>query len=534
MPKPTLLQSLLGRPSQSYTFPPDRQYYSSKHDLARTAAALAFSSAKSDAAAPLGYTEVGPLAAAERCTDGYYQNGRPTVMVNRGGLSGVPSSNEDVSLPFYLPPQHQITSDVNSCDSDDDSGDELFYTPFSSPPTSMLIDPPISFVPPDASPSPPPDDKSSSSSSSSSSSASSTHSAVSCSTPPTSDELHAAFAMLQKRPVSQSRSKRFSTQSKSYTYTDEDWAKEFRWLVQSPASSSKRRTDLMTQQPKPHRPRPRTVISRPITSRRMAALLEEDEDVTDEHRSSTPSQASHAHARISYNSRTVELPQFHASSAPAPAPGYTTLTLPRASYQPEDPWRSLGGGRVDLPRDGRAQISMVSIEVVRSAATSASFLSSGFRKRRSAPRPQRKHDLTGAIALSSHRPPPSFVPNSAVLVQVYAVGLEGLDGQILTDRLASSDAGGKGATTFVPGRGILGRVVECGLEVPSETLKKGEWVIGLLDAKKVRSHSVCHCCTDHSIDTHAVRCTLRVCPPRPASTTPRPSSQHTFAHTRPS
>ena len=134
---------------------------------------------------------------------------------------------------------------------------------------------------------------------------------------------------------------------------------------------------------------------------------------------------------------------------------------------------------------------MVSIEVVRGAATSASFLSSGFRKRSSAPRSQKKRDLTGAIALSSHRPPPSFVPNSAVLVQVYAVGLEGLDKQILTDRLAASDAGGKGATTFVPGRGILGRVVECGLEVSSETLKKGEWVIGLLDAKKVRSYSIC-------------------------------------------
>jgi len=517
MPKPTLLQTLLGRPSQSYTFPPDKQYYSSKDDLARTAAALAFSSTGSDAAASLGYTEVAPPAAVERSTDGGgYRDGRATVTVNRGGLSGVPSSNEDVSLPFS-PPPHQITSVFNSSDSDDDSGDELFYTPFSSPPTSMLIDPPISFVPPDASPSHSPDDKTSSSSSSSSS-ASSTHSAISCSTPPTSDELHAAFAALQKRPVSQSRSKRLSTPSKSYTYTDEDWAKEFRWLVQSPASSSKRRSGLVTHQPKQHRPRPRTVVSRPITNRRMTALLEEDEDATDDHRSSPPpshvrgpfspslsransitsnshdvrppSQASHAHARISLSSRTVELPQFPGSSAPAAAPGYTTLTLPRASYKPEDPWRSLGGGRVDLPRDGRAQISMVSIEVVRGAAASASFLSSGFRKRSSAPRLQKKHDLTGAIALSSHRPPPSFVPNSAVLVQVYAVGLEGLDKQILTDRLAASDAGGKGATTFVPGRGILGRVVECGLEISSETLRKGEWVIGLLDAKKVRSYSV--------------------------------------------
>jgi NADPH:quinone reductase-like Zn-dependent oxidoreductase len=133
---------------------------------------------------------------------------------------------------------------------------------------------------------------------------------------------------------------------------------------------------------------------------------------------------------------------------------------------------------------------MVSIEVVRGAA-SASSLTSGFRKRNSSSPPHKKHDLAGAIALSSHRPPPSFVPNSGVLVQVYAVGLEGLDRQIVTDKLAVSDAGGKGATKFVPGRGVLGRVVECGLEVSNDTLKKGEWVIGLLDAKKVRCHRMC-------------------------------------------
>jgi len=67
---------------------------------------------------------------------------------------------------------------------------------------------------------------------------------------------------------------------------------------------------------------------------------------------------------------------------------------------------------------------------------------------------------------------------------VYAVGLEGLDRHIVRDKIALSDAGGKGATGFVPGRGVLGRVIECGLEVLTETLKKGEWVVGLLDAKK--------------------------------------------------
>ena len=495
MAKPTFLQSLLGRPSRSYVFPPERQRYSSKADLARVAAALALASDAAVASSSSFETEVPP----------------PLTGVEHYQKEGYPRPNEGIPLPRSSSPQ-QITSDFNLSDSDDeDSSDEVFYTPFSSPPTSMLIDPPIAFLPPDPSPLLSPDDKSPSSSSSSSSSS---HSALSCSTPPTSDELHAAFAALQKRPSRQFRSKRISTPSKSYSYTDEDWAKEFRWLVQ-PSASSRRRTDLgvaqsafsptITNKSK-HRPRPRTVVS----SQRMTALLEEDEDATDDLRSSTPpshlspfspplsrtnSITSNSHdihsaphpRTISLSSRTVELPQFPSTSAPATAPGYTTLTLPRASYRPEDPWRSLGGGHVNLPRDGRAQTSMVSIEVVRGAA-SVSFLSSGFRKRSSVSPPHKKHDLAGAIALSSHRPPPSFVPNSDVLIQVHAVGLEGLDRQIVTDRLTASDAGGKGATSFVPGRGVLGRVVECGLEVSSDTLKKGEWVIGLLDAKKVRCH----------------------------------------------
>jgi hypothetical protein len=498
MAKPTLLQSLLGRPSQSYAFPRERQRYSSKGELARALA--------SSASASLGRTEVAPpVSGVERI-----QKGK--------GKARYARPNEDIPLPDSETASINADSISISSDSDDE---EVFYTPFSSPPTSMLIDPPVPFLLSDPSSSPP-DDKSSSSSASSSSSSTS-HSALSSSTPPTSDELHAAFAALQKRPARQSRLKRLSTPSKSYAYTDEDWAKEFRWLVQPSSSVPKPRTNLDVAQSGfpptiPHKPkprsRPRTVISRPITNHRMTALLEEDEDAIDDLRSSSPqsnlmipfspplsrtnsitsnvhdarsaSHASHTHT-ISLSSRTVELPQFPSSSAPGPAPGYTTLSLPRASYRPEDPWRSLGGGHINLPRDGRAQTSMVSVEVVRGAAK-ASFVSW---KRSSASPPKKKHDLAGAIALSSHTPPPSFVSNSDVLVQVHAIGLEGLDRQIVIDKLVVSDAGGKGAISFVPGRGVLGRVVECGLEVSSDTLKKGEWVIGLLDAKKVRCHRVC-------------------------------------------
>ncbi|KAI9512702.1 hypothetical protein F5148DRAFT_1372919 [Russula earlei] len=516
MPKPTLLQSLLGRPSQSYAFPPQRQYYSARDEFARAAAALS-------GPLPLGHTE-NALSQTRgvdlsTSTDGHQKR--------RDALSSAyrSSSNRGIPLPPAVPsPQRQITSGFNPSDhqSDDDSGDDVFYTPFSSPPTSMLIDPLISSVPREPPFLPSPDDKSTTTTTAtnSSSSSSSSHSALSCSTPPTSDELHAALAALQKRPASQSRSKRILAPPKSYTYTDEDWAEECRWFVPPSASASKRcSADLdatppsaltapLTNQPK-HRPRPRTVVGRPITSR-MTALLEEDEDGTDDLGSSpTPSHVrgpfpsslsrtnsitsnSHgvrsssraSHTRpISLSSRFVELPQFPSSSVPTAAPGYMALTLPRASYCPEDPWRSLGSGHVDLARDGRAQVSMVSIEVVRGAAAISFFLPPGFRKRNSAPR-LLKHDLAGTLALASHGPPPSIVPNSAVVVHVYAVGLEGLDRQILMDKLAVSDAGGKGATGFVPGRGVFGRVVECGLEVSTETLRKGEWVIGLLDAKK--------------------------------------------------
>jgi hypothetical protein len=470
MPKPTLLQSVLGRPSQTYAFP------SARCDLSRTAATSRTSLPTAISNASLGnFVEYSPKG--KPCRD------------------------------LTSSPRQQITSSaLNSTDSDsDNSGHEIFYTPLSSPPTSM-------FIPPDVVSLHPSDDKSSSSSTSSS------HSALSCSTPPTSDELHSAFATSSKQILAPSRPKRISTEPKSYTYTDEDWAKEFRWLVQpptSPNSTPKRRASVNVLQPAPiPRPRSRTLASRPNTTHRMAALLEEDEDIMDDHRvSTTPShtrgpfpaplsrssliadpanshdirptsQASHTRT-ISLSSRTVELPQFPTTAAPPPAPGYTSLTLPRASYRRGDPWRTLGSGHIDLPRDGRAQLTMVSIEVVRGVA-SASFLPSSFRRRDSAPRPHQKHDLSGALALTSHRPPPSFVPNSDVLVHVHAVGLEGLDRQIILDKLAASEAGGKRATGFVPGRGFLGRVLECGLEVSRNTLKKGEWVIGLLDAKKVR------------------------------------------------
>ena len=38
MPKPTLWQSILGKPSQAYSFPQENTYFSSKQDMLRIAA----------------------------------------------------------------------------------------------------------------------------------------------------------------------------------------------------------------------------------------------------------------------------------------------------------------------------------------------------------------------------------------------------------------------------------------------------------------------------------------------------------------
>jgi hypothetical protein len=38
---------------------------------------------------------------------------------------------------------------------------------------------------------------------------------------------------------------------------------------------------------------------------------------------------------------------------------------------------------------------------------------------------------------------------------------------------------------YIPGRSFVGRVLECGWDVRDEVVRKGEWVVGLLDVRKV-------------------------------------------------
>ena len=92
------------------------------------------------------------------------------------------------------------------------------------------------------------------------------------------------------------------------------------------------------------------------------------------------------------------------------------------------------------------------------------------------------------VAFTAHIPPPTFVSTDHILVQVFEVGLDALDSLIVQEK-----AGKRGAVVtvrgkkrgFIPGRAFVGRAVECGFDVSSSVCKRGEWVVGLLDVRKV-------------------------------------------------
>jgi hypothetical protein len=155
----------------------------------------------------------------------------------------------------------------------------------------------------------------------------------------------------------------------------------------------------------------------------------------------------------------------------------------------------------------------------------------------------RKHD-DGGLEFSHYRNPPDHVPSGGVLVQVWAVAIDIFDWRLVRNKLGISlvpispsekmvqtivglgrsgssksllglgfpkvslsrsnslDAKSKGQEVdremakerekktevgFVPGRAFVGRVMEFGWNVrDGEGGKKGEWVIGLLEARKVK------------------------------------------------
>lgn len=186
---------------------------------------------------------------------------------------------------------------------------------------------------------------------------------------------------------------------------------------------------------------------------------------------------------------------FYAQS-PGQGQGYTSLVLARAAFAPsKHPDRV--SSTIDITKSGLATTSMGTIEIVRGAAdqhhshgifggsVSSLLLMKGSGKGSSGsagrlPRHMREKESVSPLAFSARLSPPSRLPPSQVLVQIFMVGLDGLDALVVQDK-ASGGAG----YGFIPGRGFVGRAVECGFEV--RNVCKGDWVFGLLDLHKVCS-----------------------------------------------
>ncbi|KAI1793028.1 hypothetical protein LXA43DRAFT_886421 [Ganoderma leucocontextum] len=392
------------------------------------------------------------------------------------------------------------------------------------------------------------------------------------------------------------------------TYTDEDWAKDIRWLTppKMPAASNGRRgsrtlpPDLpsldndLSGRRRPGHANPRGKgdrrSKRSRHSRgRMSALWEEDEsedgstDFTSSEASrsttpipetpphsitssplakittlplsaepqeeSAPSESTHSestpdvrlekyargHRRTYSTTSSLFRPggssNAHLPTHPLPNPvlsssatstpnGFTGLTLPHAGYS-NAKGKATAEGHIDLVRSGVAQSSMATIEVIRGVAatiangtlplstnnsssskprrTLSFSLGRSFtfnfkgKKRESATPVHLRGGLPLPVAFTAHVAPPSFVPESHVLVQVHAVGLDTLDSLIVHDKAGMNGnsgglTGGKGIgggkAGFIPGRSFAGKVIECGWAVREEVCRRGEWVVGLLDVKK--------------------------------------------------
>ncbi|KAK7696456.1 hypothetical protein QCA50_001113 [Cerrena zonata] len=235
---------------------------------------------------------------------------------------------------------------------------------------------------------------------------------------------------------------------------------------------------------------------------------------------------------------TLQAPTPASSTPASPINGYTGLTLPRAALptsnkrKPPD-----SSGKVDLPRSGVAQSSMATVEIIRGAANvqtapppppstsvttsptansnsanggtggekrkrklsfSLKFLGDGSgsnkgsnklrKSSKESPTPAYLlHDMPLPVAFTARISPPTYVPASHVLIKVFAVGLDPLDSLLVNHKLevaAGSSGKSSKAVGYIPGRSLVGRVVQCGWDVSSDVCRKSDWVIALLDLRK--------------------------------------------------
>ena len=146
--------------------------------------------------------------------------------------------------------------------------------------------------------------------------------------------------------------------------------------------------------------------------------------------------------------------------------GYTTLILPTGAYQPANPIKSaseINARVLGLPH----------------AAMAALVLSSATHRLRSDTPAHLRNQLPAPVDFSSHLKPPSKVADKEILVQVYAVAIDGFDLAVL-DIKGRADVG-----KWVPGRSFVGRCLQVGAY--EKELVRGDLVMGLCDVRKVIS-----------------------------------------------
>ncbi|KAF5363778.1 hypothetical protein D9756_000884 [Leucocoprinus leucothites] len=176
---------------------------------------------------------------------------------------------------------------------------------------------------------------------------------------------------------------------------------------------------------------------------------------------------------LSTTTATVDLSAHPQSSGELPSkgmPGFTSLVLPRAppplNLHDDARNNGFGEGKVDLTKDGLAQTTMASVEVVRGLGGTAGRkpglmgmlplvrrktipVKSGLGVGTSSPSEMKTEDdeiggravgvlngATSVLGFTSHRKPPEYVPSGSVLVQVWAVGVDGIDGRLIGVRTA--------------------------------------------------------------------------------------------------
>lgn len=144
--------------------------------------------------------------------------------------------------------------------------------------------------------------------------------------------------------------------------------------------------------------------------------------------------------------------------------GYTTLILPTGAYQPANPIKSaseINARVLGLPH----------------AAMAALVLSSATHRLRSDTPAHLRNQLPAPVDFSSHLKPPTKVADKEILVQVYAVAIDGFDLAVL-DIKGRADVG-----KWVPGRSFVGRCLQVGAY--EKELVRGDLVMGLCDVRKV-------------------------------------------------